>query len=387
MKTRYLLLGLMSVAMLSACGKSMQLTKAAPPAGPTANNQSPPGVVTEQITPPSTTDLADIKKIGLPFVNPSATPNPSGAPNNAAAVVSEPSSTSVGKPNFTLSTDKGQDGFVKNSNVTLRSLNQVPADPKAISDIRSLTLTLSGVRLYVDGSLNLSPAQVLANQVVCVLDHKTCFGGKLDPSVDSNVNKSFATGATFNPLSLASFADFTSLGQDPNNANGTIYAYNGSANTTNAASDVAAATAAPSAAPSSAPVGPQLVIDLKAALGLSDADLAAWVVANSKVYDTTGNYRKFRFVLANNIYASAGTLLYQYDLDPKWKKPANWNQAIGAPVGGKNDVSLLAGGQANVIKNKINPNSMRDEVYSSPTASVNSLAKEDEMVFPGMTSE
>ncbi len=40
-----------------------------------------------------------------------------------------------------------------------------------------------------------------------------------------------------------------------------------------------------------------------------------------------------------------------------------------------------------VMKNRMRPSSINEDVYISPTASVNSLAKAEEMVLPGIKSE
>jgi hypothetical protein len=86
-------------------------------------------------------------------------------------------------------------------------------------------------------------------------------------------------------------------------------------------------------------VAASLEIDLQKAFGIADKDIAQWIIDNSTVYDASGNYRKFRFQLGNNIYAKEGSLEFSYNSDTTVKLPSPLASVAGAAVNGDSDVS------------------------------------------------
>ena len=94
---------------------------------------------------------------------------------------------------------------------------------------------------------------------------------------------------------------------------------------------------------SSTPVDVVLEIDLQQAFGIPPEDLPQWILDNSTVYDKTGNYREFRFILGNNIYAGSGELVIETAPDTRVHLPTDLTQAVGDPVNydtDKNDKTI-----------------------------------------------
>ena len=202
-----------------------------------------------------------------------------------------------GKGNYV--TGQGEDAvnFTKATMVRFGGSAQIP--PKeAIDGVIGMRLILKGVRLW-------SPAggpSKFTNQFVCNMDAMVCSGddpvknganGAADPKKE-NQNKAFWDKAVFaNNLfsQLSAPIVKTTLPDDQS----TIY-------TTNVTTDQDAET---------------IAVDLLAAMGLdklSTSDQVDWLMKNSRPYLGAG-FRKFRFVMASNIYADSGYFVVQLKIN------------------------------------------------------------------------
>jgi hypothetical protein len=354
------LLGLMSIVMLTtACGKSMTLTTKAAVHGPASNKDlkhivKDPAVLDGKLLPFSSYDMS-ILKSELLFVD------SDDANNN--------SRSAIGSPEFVISGESAKQGFVKQSNVVFRAIRMVPPVAAYMQKVTNFKLVLKDVRFYNDGTVKAEDA--LKNQVICLVDADPtklkCAGGKLDLT-DKNINP-FWKSATLSQYELATMADFKSIYDMKGDEK--IYQYVGvpAPVTATTAATLGLPTSSPSAldlsmasastddatvanrgklkpkpvlgTPKATPVivAASLEIDLQKAFGIADKDIAQWIIDNSTVYDASGNYRKFRFQLGNNIYAKEGSLEFSYNPDTTVKLPSELAAVADAAVNGDSDVS------------------------------------------------
>ena len=368
MNSRYLL-GLMSIVMLTACGKSMQLTTKAhnivAQDKTLANKLALTGPnIDGQLLPLSQFDSAKLKT-NLPFLDASDQIN---------------MVRTVGSPAFQIDgeTTDGA-GFVQSSNVVFRAIMQVPPKAESIASVDQFKLVLHGVRLYVASGQKLE--DVIANQLLCMLDFKTCAGGKIDLS-DKNINKAYLADANqINQASLALASQFTLVSTlsdgsavyeatpaaaapaiavvtPPTSSSGTgTGASAPKIPTTDPGTTSLPTTTTPMVAASTtvnALVAGDLEIDLQSVFGLKAEEVDQWVIAHSTVFDSTGNYRKFQFVMGNNMYFSSGKLDYEFTVSTdKSKVPANWNSAIGTPLNSDSDLRMSGPSPSLIAKEKI----------------------------------
>ena len=171
---------------------------------------------------------------------------------------------------------------VRGSNVLFRSVKHFPAASDILS-VQKAVLKLKGLRRYSsDSDLNNNN---LNNQILCLHDTRIC-SGKLD-TVD--LNEGYLMGKNF-PSDA-----FSDINLDSIHADG----YGHVLSTTKSLANR---------------VEGELELDIRELFrleNLDDAHFADWLIKNSVQYSENG-YRKFRFVLGNNVYFESGELLLQF---------------------------------------------------------------------------
>jgi hypothetical protein len=209
---------------------------------------------------------------------------------------------SFGKPGKTI---QGSDGktiaYQESGNFAFRSIDQVPP-AAAIQSVKSLQLRLEGVRIFVPDS----ESDPFKNQVLCLIETKTCLGRKPD-GADAGIDPDFFTDArTFEEAFRDSTAVFTE---------------------------------------STAIKGGKLVspkdgvwmLDLKALFKLDDAAAKDFILRNSTEFSNAdAGFRKFRFILGNRVFASGGSLQMEFALDPALV-PAGFSSRLPVPLHGESD--------------------------------------------------
>jgi len=305
-----LILGVMVLVSLAACGKNMSVRVAGKLAQKTAaakdlaargngsgtdtstninvnvNNNDPS--VDGNLDRWSVFDSNDLKD--LPFLNKDNTDAGVRAIGFPAISMKDPSNAAN-----TLE-------FVQSSNVVFRAVMQIP-DKKWVKGVRKLKLVLSGLRRYNAPSETYSD---LSKQVLCIMDGKVCSGDKAQTSPDKdNLNPNF--WASLDPVNtvfsktplrktvakLDDGSTLIGLDQDPIEFD---------------LRDLFEITTGQGKA----------VTELSAQ---EAGDVIDWLMAHSTAYGDP-NYRKFRFVMGNNVYADSGSL--QIDFDYNDQKPAQW---------------------------------------------------------------
>ncbi len=298
-----------AVLALSACGKSLHLSVKATDSGlkvETPNAVTKPTtplavVVDGQLAPFSDFDQQQLGGM-LPYLNKEDLAN---------------SVRTLGEPAFTEVKDSVALGYVKRSNLVFRAVLQVP--PKdAITKVDRFAIQLKGLRKFSEKQ---DDAKTLSKQVLCILDTRSCSGEKADstPKEKQNLNPEFWSKAT---LASDSFSSIKT----------------GQVLLNNAVTGESIST--PEADTSLGFTEGEETIDMRTLFGLeklTDAELVDWIYANSTAYAEPG-YRKFRFVMGNNVYFDSGDLILQVEEDDK-KLPTDFSQAPGKPVNGDQDLS------------------------------------------------
>ncbi|MBS1958843.1 MAG: putative Ig domain-containing protein [Bdellovibrionales bacterium] len=167
-------------------------------------------------------------------------------------------------------------GISARSNLVFRAIKYVPKKD-AVKSIGEFSITLHDVRLLNAKGVD---HKILASQLLCLMDVSTgdksraCTGEK-DGSDASNINAPFfdsVKGMT---------KDFATQAVDPEK-------------------------------------GADIKLDLKKAFGLEGKKVEEqmdWIMNNTTLYsgDKDAGYRKFRFVVANNVYVGSGLLVLQFE--------------------------------------------------------------------------
>jgi outer membrane protein OmpA-like peptidoglycan-associated protein len=231
---------------------------------PVAKKAAQDALYSGQLHPYSKFDLSELVS-KRPYLN-------AADEANAVRVIGEPSA---------MDKDSGL-GFVKDSNLVFRAIVPVPKK-EDIKSILNFELELKGLRLFDRNGSELKSTD-LSEQVLCIADSKICSGSV--PSADAdkqNMNPEFWDASTFanDEFSKIVLDQVLNYGK-----NGAVFE-------------------------SSKPI----VLDMKKLFGLeklSPGELIDWIYANSTEYAEPG-YRKFRFVMGNNLFLEAGTLHLQFE--------------------------------------------------------------------------
>lgn len=199
-----------------------------------------------------------------------------------------------------------QDAVISRSNLVFRAIKHVPKK-EHVQSVDKFELVFKGVRLYNAKGVD---RKALAKQVLCMLDTRTCSGEKDDSDVN-NLNQLFWVGDTSKADNLKSkdFAEKSVPVELLKNADGSVIMSNET-----------------------------VELDLLKAFGLDKktaAEQIEWIEKNSTPFTNPDKaelgYRKFRFVIANNVHIESGQLILSYTLtkdasDKKldvWGKPAD----------------------------------------------------------------
>ena len=217
--------------------------------------------------------------------------------------------------------------YVKHSNVVFRSVLQIPKR-EWVKKIKSLNLVLENVVRFNESEV---PFSDLSNQILCLYDGKDgpiCSGDesiknrKLDQTED-NANGAFWTNASIvnDEFARAVLAkdDLAILNDNQGNEIGRLRGAD--------LSEQDKKSKTP-------PVAGTLTFDLRKLFNLSSKDTDLDKLSDAQVkeimdflYDHSteyadGNYRKFRFVIGNNVYVDSGRLDLQFDLTDEGVKAA-----------------------------------------------------------------
>ena len=246
---------------------------------------------------------------------------------------------------FPLSIEKnGTHGVIENSNLVFRAIKNL--EPlESIEFVDAIDLHLKGVRLTLKSSKD---EESLGKQVLCVLDTRQCVGAPASDTAEEKANLSINSSQADPGISgKLKFWDNTRLitsAEHPLEEMGGFkseldlqegsrtYLYTSAEGVA-----VQASAALPQAKIASNPQAgsTELVIHLKDVFNLkTDAEAKAWLYANSTEY--AGNYRKFKFVMGNNLYFESGELVITNRLSQKLS--ADFAQAPGAPKNGAKDL-------------------------------------------------
>ena len=338
------LLGIMSIVMLSACGKGMELIKANPDVVAQKNaieqSKKMQALIADQtdgkLYPLSAFDMRNLAN-HLPFLN----VDDKGV-ETAEAVVQIGGATNA-------------EGYVKNSNVVFRAIERV-APAANVTEVSAFNLVLKGVKIYsADGKVDAT----LSKQVLCLVDKTVC-AGAAPSSSDANANQAFWKNVATNAYPLADAAAF---GNALPIETGSVYTYIGvqaPATSTPATATTASATTEASDAVADATTtvvtkdGVDLIIDLKKAFALNDKDVPAWMIDHSTAFDKKGVYRKFQFSLGNNLYVREGQLVYTSKTDQN--EPADYRSAMVDLANGAPDVSVFLSKAPVTVSVKAVPN-------------------------------
>lgn len=182
-------------------------------------------------------------------------------------------------------------GYVVRNNLIFRAIHFIPRK-ELVESIENFKLVLRGVRLYNEKG---ATRNTLSKQVLCIVDTKACSGEKQEEPAD-NLNPTFWSTDTIKspdfakasvPVTYKKIQDAVLMSTEAEGAkDGEIQS---------------------------------ITIDLISAFGLtgkSAAEVIAWIEKNTTPFtvDKPGlRYRKFRFVIANNVYVKEGELLFQYN--------------------------------------------------------------------------
>ncbi len=222
-----------------------------------------------------------------------------------------------GSPQFTT-TDDAKLGYVKHSNVVFRAVVQVPPAEKIV-EVTTFKLHVKGLRRYQEAG---NKANDLSNQVLCIIDTELCSGQK-PTNDDSNLSKEFwaSTGAVMASDSFSKIKMDSVLFTDTDGATVVTMAADDNASQKTEAGE-----------------GWYDMRELFGLQKLSNAELIKWIYANSTEYGNPG-YRKFRFVIGNNLYIEGGDLVLQVvtnGVDPSLA------EKVEDPAHGKADASAAS---------------------------------------------
>ena len=222
-----------------------------------------------------------------------------------------------GSPQFTT-TDDAKLGYVKHSNVVFRAVVQVPPAEKIV-EVTTFKLHVKGLRRYQETG---NKANDLSNQVLCIIDTELCSGQK-PTNDDSNLSKEFwaSTGAVMTSDSFSKIKMDDVLFTDTDGATVVTMPADDTASTKTEAGE-----------------GWYDMRELFGLQKLSNAELIKWIYANSTEYGNPG-YRKFRFVIGNNLYIEGGDLVLQVvtnGVDPSLA------EKVEDPAHGKADASAAS---------------------------------------------
>ncbi len=171
---------------------------------------------------------------------------------------------------------------VRSSNVLFRAVNYIPAESDIVS-VQKAVLHLKGLRRYsADSDANNNN---LNNQILCLFDTRICSGKQDTQDLSGNflLGKGFASD------------EFSDISLDSIHADG----YGHVLSTTKSMANR---------------VEGELELDIRELFrlqNLDDAHFVDWLIKNSVQYSENG-YRKFRFVLGNNVYFESGELILQF---------------------------------------------------------------------------
>lgn len=334
MKSNFFL-GFMTFAALAGCNKTLELT----PKGQEVVTQTKINQQKKMAREGALREAADFKRRGVSRVDVNRTDGTLDLLSDldvsevsGGLLFSDPTPYAfrdISRPSFAIqnsvngSSSNASLGFVKQSNLVFRSIVKMPPrlTPNAVKSIDGITLTLTGVRVSaVSGTSSVT----LANQILCMFQHKECSG--IFPTDSSS---SFNTAAGYTALnanfsSLAKESDFILTHtirediQDSANLDSTLFSY------------------------VSADGTGTLTLDLMQIFGIStQAEALQWLDRYSVNYDQKGYFRKFRFILGNSIYADSGKLTVQMTVDPS-QVPADYASARAVPAISNDALRVIA---------------------------------------------
>jgi len=274
----------LAVFALTACGKNMHVSLKDKPAQDLqakAPNKTPdhkkadsdttdadPVSTDGELQPYSKYDLSELSS-KRPFVN----------SVNGIREIGDPS----------LVDPSTQIGFVSNANLVFRAIVPVPAKGN-IQSILNFELVLKGLRIYDPKGSSLNERD-FSGQALCIADTMVCSGQAADEA---------------DPFTAIKAKKILDYGE-----NGAVFEGEGTDGKTS-----------------------EVSIDLKKVFhleNLSTAELVDWIYANSTEYADPG-YRKFRFVMADNVFVESGHLLLQFQSNQQMV-----DQVAGAPKHGATD--------------------------------------------------
>jgi hypothetical protein len=280
--------------------KSAKVLNTASPAEATAKKSAEQKIYDGQLQPYSEFDLSELANL-RPFLN-------SSDRNNSIREIGEASYL-----------DKQIHlGFTQGSNVVFRAVKQMPSKD-VIAEIGEFSLEFRGIRVFVPSAQTLAKAD-LTGQILCIVDGKQQCSGEIANDDEGRKNRN---DLFWKDADLVN-AEFSRLEMGTQVLN---YADKGSV-----------------FEPSQQPIK----IDLKKAFGLeklSQLEMIDWLYAHSTEYAENG-YRKFRFVIGNNVFLQEGTLNLEIINKPSVLPD---QQAAGAVKNGETDKTFPKAIDASVV--------------------------------------
>lgn len=281
-----LILGLLTLFTLSACGKSLHLTAL-------KSNQANGGAprVTPLVSEVLMSALADAdlsdesvvalkNQLAIKTEAPAAADADAGGDAEAAAALdgtaldeatADEAATliNLGGAQATFTKDGKEIGYNKSAALVMQATLKLP-ERKSVKKVKSLTLKISKIRRFESTDANVSS---MAGQILCVVEGMLCSGEKLGLAGGDSLQVKSDLFAKGSALELEQVIE----------ANSKVFATNS-----------------------------LTMIDLKAALGLTDESAVEFLYANTKS-SADGQSRAMRLMLGNQTQIEAASISYELE--------------------------------------------------------------------------
>ncbi len=263
-----LILGLLTLFTLSACGKSLHLTALK---GNQANGGAPrvaPLVSEVLMSALAEGDLADEAVVAMKNQLAIKVDAPAEADIADAELEEAGTLINLGGAQATFTKDGKEVGYNKSAALVMQATLKLP-EKKSVKKVKSLTLKISKIRRYESTDTNVSS---MSGQILCVVEGMLCSGEKLGLAGGEALQVKSDLFSKGSALELEQIIE----------ANNKVFATN-----------------------------TLTTIDLKAALGLTDETALDFLYSNTKSVDTQN--RSMRLMLGNQTQIEAASISYELE--------------------------------------------------------------------------
>jgi hypothetical protein len=276
-----LILGLLTLFTLSACGKSLHLTAMKGYQGNGGAPRVSPLVSEVLMSALSDADLSDESVVALKNQLAIKTEAPAAADADAsgdpaadaaldgAALDEAATLINLGGAQATFTKDGKEIGYNKSAALVMQATLKLP-ERKTVKKVKSLTLKISKIRRFESTDANVSS---MSGQILCVVEGMLCSGEKVGLAGGDSLQLKSDLFAKGSALELEQVIE----------ANSKVFATNS-----------------------------LTMIDLKAALGLTDESAVEFLYANTKS-SADGQNRAMRLMLGNQTQIEAASIAYELE--------------------------------------------------------------------------